>query len=157
VLLDELAGLLRELLGVLTELVERLEEVVDVHGDVLSVVVAVLRPSSGRGSESNSPGTTAVPDDDQSTNRFWDGDGTPLRVAAALPGDHGTVTGGYPPGDAVWAGTGLAEKLVGGFERVVRTAGSAVRPVRSLLFCHSLTWTDTDCSTRALTRGEPPP
>ena len=146
-LLDELAGLLRELLGVLPELVERLEEVVDVQGGDLSGAVAGQRPSSGRGSESSSPGTTAVPDDDQSTDRFWDGDGTPLRVAAALPGDHGTVTGGYPPGDAVWAGTGLAEKLVGGFERVVRTAVSAVRPVRSLLFCHSLAWTATACST----------
>ena len=49
VLLDELAGLLRELLGVGTELVERLEEAVDVHGEVLSVVVTVQRPSSGRG------------------------------------------------------------------------------------------------------------
>jgi hypothetical protein len=29
--------------------------------------------------------------------------------------------------------------------------------VHNLLFCHSLTWTDTDCSTRALTRGDFPP
>jgi len=49
VLLDELTCPLRELLGVGTELVERLEEAVDVHGEILSVVVAVRRPSSGRG------------------------------------------------------------------------------------------------------------
>lgn len=97
-LLDELAGLLRELLGVLTELVERLEEVVDVHGDVLSVVVAVLRPSSGRGSESISPGTFAVPDDDQSTNPLLNHHGIPLRDTAVFPGEYGSVTRGYLQG-----------------------------------------------------------
>lgn len=97
-LLDELTCLLRELLGVGTELVERLEEAVDVHGDVFSVVVAVRRPSSGRGSESISPGTFAVPDDDQSTNPLLDHHGIPLRGTAAFPGDCGAVTRGYYQG-----------------------------------------------------------
>ena len=93
-LLDELTGLLRELLGVGTELVERLEEAVDIHGEVLSVVVAVLRPSSGRGSESNSPGTTAVPDEEQSTNPLLDHYGIRLRGTAAFPGERRAVTRG---------------------------------------------------------------
>ena len=94
-LLDELTCLLRELLGVGTELVERLEEAVDVHGDVFSVVVAVRRPSSGRGSESISPGTSAVPDEEQSTDPLLDHHGIPLRGTAAFPGDRGSVTRGY--------------------------------------------------------------
>ena len=94
-LLDELAGLLRGLLEVLTELVERLEEVVDVQDGVLSVLVAVRRPSSGRGSQSNSPGTSSVPDEEQSTNWFWHHHGIPLRGSAAFSGGCGTVTSGY--------------------------------------------------------------
>lgn len=153
-LLDELLGLLRRVLDVLTELLERLDEVVDVHGGDLSGAAAVRRPLM---CVDQSPGISAVPDEEQSANPLLDHHGIPCPVAAAFPGDRRTVTRGYFQETRRGLAPGSQGRWSRGFERVVRTATSAVRAVHNLLFCHSLTWTDTDCSTRALTRGDFPP
>lgn len=63
------------------------------------------------GSESISPGTFAVPDDDQSTNPLLDHHRILPRDTAAFPGEYGSVTRGYLQG----MGCGLAP----GWQRTV--------------------------------------